>query len=267
MRELEEILGVAREAARAAAQVHLRHLGRVAEAEWTEKGTVDFVTHVDRQAEEEIVRRVAARFPTHAVLAEEGTRADGAAAEGAEWLWVVDPLDGTTNFLHGYPMFAVSIGVLHRGEAAAAVVLAPATGEEWTALRGAGAFRNGERVRVSAVGDLRRSLIGTGIPFRALDTFPRYVAEMEAVVRATSGVRRAGSAALDLCHVASGYFDGFWEHALSPWDFAAGVLLIREAGGIVTRVDGGPVDLLQPGSVLAGNPRIHALLGALIRDA
>ena len=256
------VLEVALAAARAAAEVHRAHVGRVAEAEWGLKGDVDFVTHVDREAEREIVARIGDAFPGHRVLAEEGTTAD--AAEDAEWLWIVDPLDGTTNFLHGYPMFCASIGVMHRGELVAGAVVDTNSRDEWTALRGEGAYRNGERIHVSRIEDLRRALIGTGFPFRAIDTFPQYLSELDTIVRATSGPRRAGSAALDLCHLAAGWFDGFWEHLLSPWDIAAGVLIVREAGGVVTRQDGSELDVLVAGSVLGGNPAVYGqLLGLL----
>lgn len=186
--------------------------------------------------------------------------------DAAEWTWIVDPLDGTTNYLHGYPMYAVSIGIVHCGEPAAGLVLNSASGEVWTAARGAGAFRDGRPIRVSRIHSLRRALIGTGFPSRTVALLPRYTPQLEAALRATSGVRRAGSAALDLCHLATGWFDGFWELTLAPWDVAAGVVIIREAGGVVTRLDG-TTDVLGHGSILAGNPAIHEALGALLRAA
>ena len=258
------VLDTAAAAARAAAAVHRAHLGLTTVEDWTVKGTADFVTHVDQEAEAAIVDRVLSRHRGHAIMAEEG---ELVGALDDEWLWIVDPLDGTTNFLHGYPMFGVSIAVLHRGELAAAFVLGTPTGEEWSAVRGEGTRLDGRPVRVSRIRELRQSLIGTGFPFRSLDTISAYQREFEAVVRLTSGLRRAGSAALDLCHVATGYFDGFWEHSLAPWDYAAGVLLVREAGGVVTRMDGTPIDPLVAGSVLAGNPEIHADLEQVLRAA
>ena len=284
---MNEILTVAQTAARAAAAVHRRYLGRVDVAEWSEKGAADFVSHVDHAAEAVILDHIREQFPDHRMLAEEafaerqrtsgvtemsGTdspAAPGAGAPGAaepDWLWVVDPLDGTTNYLHGYPAYAVSIGVLRRGVLEAAVVLNSASGDEWSAVRAGGAFLNGERIRVSEIADMARALIGTGFPFKALHLLPEYGGQLADVLRATSGVRRAGSAALDLCHVACGWFDGFWELDLAPWDVAAGTLIVREAGGVVTRIDGSE-DVVGQGSLLAGNPVIHASLGDVVRKA
>jgi len=268
---VRELLDTALSAAREAAEVHRRHLGRVDVADWNEKGTADFVTHVDRAAEAGIVRHVRARFPDHTFLAEEETSerhgVSGVPSEALSgWTWVVDPLDGTTNFLHAYPMYAVSIAVAHAGALRAAVVINSATGEEWTALQGDGAYRNGERISVSAITELKRALIGTGFPFKALHLLPEYTAQLSAVLSATSGVRRAGSAALDLCHLATGWFDGFWELTLAPWDVAAGTLIVREAGGIVTRLDGSE-NVIGHGSIVAGNPALHGPLGELVRRA
>lgn len=265
---ISAVLDTALDAARAAAAVHREHVGRVTVAEWTEKGAADFVTHVDRAAEAAIVQRIRHRFPTHRVLAEEA-ESERAAGSGvsissdAGWQWIVDPLDGTTNYLHGYPVYAVSIGVAHAGRLRAAVVLNSASGEEWTACEGGGAYRNGSAIRVSGIDRLAHALIGTGFPFKALQLLPEYASQFDAVLRASSGVRRAGSAALDLCHVACGWFDGFWELSLAPWDVAAGALIVREAGGLVTRLDGAS-DVLGHGAVLAGNAAIHAALGRLV---
>lgn len=266
MSERQTLLDIALESARAAVEVHRRHLGRVGVEAWAEKGAKDFVTFVDREAEECIVSRIRAHFPEHAILAEEGTAASTlseVAAASADWLWVIDPLDGTTNYLHRYPMYAASVAVLHRGEPVAGAVVSGATGEEWTALKGGGAYLNGSPIRVSEVDRLPRALIGTGFPFKAKELLPRYLQQFDAVLRHSAGVRRAGSAALDLCHLATGYFDGFWELVLAPWDIAAGVLIVREAGGIVTSLDG-ELDPTAGGPVLAGNPAIHAALGTLL---
>lgn len=274
--EYGDLLETALAAARAAVEVHRRNLGRVQVEDWSAKGVSDFVTHVDREAEARILEIVSARFPDHAILAEEGATAvaersggEAAAAPGpdslaAEWLWVVDPLDGTTNFLHGYPMYSASVAVLHRGEPVAAAVISGATGEEWTAVRGGGAARDGKPIHVSAIDRLELALIGTGFPFKTIHEMPRYLRQLDGTLRRTSGVRRGGSAAIDLCHLATGYLDGFWELTLAPWDYAAGALLVREAGGVITRVDGEPLDLRSGGSVLAGNPAIHAALQSLL---
>lgn len=269
---MNRLLEVARQAAREAAAVHREHLGRVDVADWSEKGTADFVTHVDRAAESVILDHVRAAFPDHRLLAEESAAERDAAfgvtnRSGAdEWTWIIDPLDGTTNYLHGYPVYAVSIGVACGSDLQAAVVLNSATGEEWSAVRGGGAFLDGSRIGVSTIDTLPRALIGTGFPFKSLHLLPVYTRQLEAALRATAGVRRAGSAALDLCHVATGWLDGFWELDLAPWDVAAGALIVREAGGIVTRLDGSE-DVNGHGSLLAGNPAIQAAFGELVRSA
>jgi myo-inositol-1(or 4)-monophosphatase len=259
----EALLDCALTAARAAADIHRRYLGRVAPDEWSEKGVADFVTHVDREAESAIVAEIRRRFPSHAILAEESADAAGPPTS-AEWLWIVDPLDGTTNFLHRYPAYAASVAVARRGELVAGAVVSAATDEEWWAVRGGGAFHGGRPIRVSQLADLRLALIGTGFPFKALDLLPRYLRQFDAVLRRSAGIRRAGSAALDLCHLATGYFDGFWELLLAPWDIAAGTLIVREAGGVVTALDGRADVLDGHGAVLAGNPAIRAELGAVL---
>lgn len=268
--DLNELLSVAEAAARDAVAVHRKHLGTVRVEDWSEKGVSDFVTHVDREAEDVIVTRIARAFPSHDVLAEEAASdagGVGSAARDAEWLWIVDPLDGTTNFLHGYPSYSASVAVAHRGQIVAGAVAHGSTGEVWTAARGGGAFRNGRPVHVSAVAQLRLSLIGTGFPFKRLDLLPRYLLQFEAILRSSSGIRRAGSAALDLCHLASGYFDGFWELVLAPWDVAAGSLLVREAGGVITNLAGEPLGFLEGGPLVAGNPAIHEQLRHILGRA
>ncbi|MFW6202484.1 MAG: inositol monophosphatase family protein [Gemmatimonadota bacterium] len=261
-----ELLETALDAARAAAALHHDHLGRHDTDAWAVKGRADFVTETDREAERRIVERIRTAFPDHAILAEE--RADAGIAPGeSDWLWIIDPLDGTTNFLHGYPAYAVSIAVARRGELRAGVVLSSATGEEWTAVRDGGAFKDGEPIRVSSVAAMPEALIGTGFPFKRPEMLPRYMHQLSAVLRATAGVRRAGSAALDLAHLATGWFDGFWELWLAPWDIAAGTLIVREAGGIVTTPAGDDVDLARGGAVLAGNPSIYRALRGLLADS
>jgi myo-inositol-1(or 4)-monophosphatase len=267
--EYSSVLDVALAAARDAASIHATHLGRVETDAWTAKGVADFVTHVDRAAEAAILARIRSSFPAHAVLAEEEATRDGAPGvvlPDAEWVWIVDPLDGTTNFLHRYPIYAVSIAVVHRGELVAGAVMSGATQETWCALRGGGEFKDGQRIHVSAIDRLDLALIGTGFPFKTVERLPEYLPQFAAVLRQSSGIRRAGSAALDLCYVATGSFDGFWELTLAPWDVAAGALIVREAGGVVTRLDG-DTEVLAPGGLLAGNPVIHATLGDLLRDA
>lgn len=253
-------LAVARTAAGAAAAIHRKHLGTFGQESWNSKGPADFVTHVDHEAEATIVAHLRRAFPGHAILAEEE---GGGSSDTDAWLWVVDPLDGTTNYLHAYPMYAVSIALLHEGVPVVGVVVNSASGEEWHAQRSGGAFRNGEAIQVSRIAALERSLIGTGFPFKVQQYIPAYLAQLDVLLRRTAGVRRAGAAALDLCHVASGYLDGFWELGLAPWDVAAGTLIIREAGGVITRLDGS-TDVIGPGSILAGNPAIHEALFAAL---
>lgn len=262
--EYKNALAVAHAAARAAADVHQSHLGKVAIDDWSAKGVADFVTFVDREAEAEIVGQIRSAFPAHHILAEESAEDLDGTAELAEWTWIVDPLDGTTNFLHRYPMYCASVAVLRGGAPVAAAVVAGSSGEEWTAARGCGAFRNGERISVSAMHRLDRALIGTGFPFKLPHMLNRYLEQFEHVIRHVSDIRRGGSAALDLCHVATGYLDGFWELDLRPWDYAAGVLMIREAGGVISGLHREPVWAPEGGGIIAGNPFIYGELARML---
>jgi myo-inositol-1(or 4)-monophosphatase len=267
--ERSQLARIALEAARLAAEVQRRHLGRLDVSEWAEKGASDFVTRVDREAESRLVEHLERWCPGHEIMAEESTDLGDEASvrerfESAEYLWLVDPLDGTTNYLHGYPAYAASVAVAHGGEVVAGAVVDGSSGTEWWAWQGGGAWRDGSRVWVSGIDRLDRALVGTGFPFKVLDLLPSYLIQFAAVLSRTSGIRRAGSAALDLCHVADGRFDGFWELWLAPWDIAAGTLMIREAGGMVTSL-GGTGDVRGGGAIVAGNPAIHGgLLGLLM---
>jgi len=267
---MADLLSTARTAARAAADVHRRYLGQVRIEDADEKSASDFVSRVDMESQEAALRVIRDRFPDHRILAEEedGRAGPSSWIEGHEPAWVVDPLDGTTNFLHGHPAFGASIGVLVDGRPAAGAVDAAATGESWWAARGEGAYRNGKRIRVSGVRTLRRALVGTGFPFKRLDLLPRYLEQFRRVLPATSGIRRAGSAALDMCFLAQGSFDVFWELFLSPWDVAAGAAILEEAGGVIRRPGGGAMDFgPRGGAVLAGNSvEIVDLLEALIEE-
>ena len=224
--------------------------------EWRVKAHADFVSDVDMAAERIIRETLAEYVPDSKVMGEE---LSPDSAPGAGVHFIVDPLDGTTNFLHGYPEYAVSIALVLDGALSAGVVRNAATGECFTACIGAGAERDGARISVSSNTDPARALVGTGFPFRSFTHVKRYLRQFENVSRATSGIRRAGSAALDLCDVACGRFDAFWELQLSPWDFAAGALIIREAGGIVTDIDGGEVPY-TPSSIVAGSAALHPWL-------
>ena len=249
---VEELLATATAGARAAARIHREAAGGDG-GRWVREKTAssDFVSDVDMAAQEAALAVVAARHPGHAILAEE----EGGGHEGApgdEHLWLVDPLDGTTNFLHGHPYHAASVAVWDGVGPLAAAVEAQALGRVWTAARGHGTRENGEPVRVSRTSRLDRFLLGTGFPFKDRAALPGYLRQLDRALRRTAGVRRTGAAAIDLAYVANGILDGFWESRLGPWDFGAGVLLVIEAGGVVERVEGGPVGA-ETGSVLAAN--------------
>jgi myo-inositol-1(or 4)-monophosphatase len=266
-----ELARIALDGARLAVEVQRRYLGRLGEAEWSEKGASDFVTAVDREAEAAVVAHTRGCCPDHEIMAEESTvlgddASIRARVTAAEHLWLVDPLDGTTNYLHGYPAYAASVAVARGGELVAGAVVDGARGTEWLAWRGGGAWRDGERIGVSAIDRLDRSLVGTGFPFKVLHLLPGYLTQFDRVLRQVSGIRRAGSAALDLCHVADGRFDGFWELWLAPWDIAAGTMIVREAGGVVTTPAGDP-DVRAGGAIVAGNPTIHSRLVTLLAEA
>ena len=256
---MQATLHIAVRAARAAGRILLRYSDRLDRLSVHAKGHNDFVSEVDKSAEAAILQELRAKFPDHAILAEES----GAQAGKSAFEWVIDPLDGTTNYLHGFPQFAVSIALRHRGRLECAVVYDPLREELFTATRGGGAQLNDRRVRVSDRPTLEGALIGTGFPFREQRHLEAYLAMFRALIQATAGVRRPGSAALDLAYVACGRTDGFWELGLAEWDIAAGALLITEAGGVISDLTGGG-RLFETGHVVAGNPRIHrALLRAL----
>jgi len=251
---MHPMLNIAIKAARQAGKIILRHLDQLDRVQVESKGRNDFVSHVDRMAEEAILDVIRRAYPEHAVLAEES-----GLHRQHDYLWIVDPLDGTTNFLHGYPQFAVSIAVYHQGRPFQGVILDPLRNELFTASRGGGAQLNDRRIRVSKTSTLEQSLLGTGFPFKRMDHLETWIDSFRLLLPRTSGVRRAGSAALDLAHVACGRLDGFWEFGLSPWDIAAGCLLLQEAGGIVSDFSGGQ-SFLETGDVIGGNPRLHAEL-------
>lgn len=265
-----EMLDVATRAARAAAEVHRTGAGELDPADWDVKGRSDFVTEVDREAERRIVEIIRAAFPNDAIEAEEGTGGSAEAGDAAV-RWIIDPLDGTTNWLHGYPEYAVSIAAQDANGLVAGVVLNSALGETFDATRGGGARRNGEPIAVSKICDLRLALVGTGFPFKRLHLLPAYLETFSSVLRATSGIRRAGAAALDLCDVACGRLDAFFEFHLMPWDVAAGALIVREAGGFFEplRVPGLPMGSgdLPAGGYVAGAPGVWAEFQALMPDS
>jgi len=221
------------------------------------KGPNDYVSEVDRAAEAAIIEILLEAYPGHAILAEESGREHG--AKHSEYTWIIDPLDGTTNFLHGFPVYAVSIGLAFRGKVEQGVVYDPTRNDLFFASKGRGAFLNDRRLRVSRRTRITDALIGTGFPFRKGDNFKRYVKMFEEVMQHCAGLRRPGAAALDLCYVAAGYYDGFFETGLNPWDVAAGSLIITEAGGLIGNFTG-EADYLYQREVVAGNPKVYGQL-------
>lgn len=265
----EELVQTALEAAEAAARVHDRFAGTIDVSAATVKAARDFVSQVDIEAQRAALAVIRTRHPHHAILAEEDDPSAtpvGSARPDAP-TWIVDPLDGTTNYLHGHPQYAASVAVAAGDRLLAGAVLAPATGERWWAAAGKGAWKGTARIGVSNRQDLATALVGTGFPFKQLDLLPDYLVQFDRVLRQTTGIRRGGSAALDLCYLAQGSIDAFWELELSPWDVAAGALIVQEAGGVVARLDGRDLDVQQVGSVLAANSQAltHALGGLVKR--
>ena len=219
----------------------------------------DFVTQIDEAAEEAVIDTVRKAYPEHGFLAEES----GESAPDAEYIWIIDPLDGTANFIHGFPQYAVSIAVQHRGSLAHAVVYDPTRNELFTASKGHGAYLNDRRIRVSKCQKLDDALVGTGFPFKELSRLDLYMKQLKFFMGKSSGVRRAGAAALDLAYVACGRLDAFWELGLAPWDMAAGALLIAEAGGLVADMSG-EQDFMSTGDLVAATPKIFpAVLEAM----
>ena len=250
-----DYITTASEIARRAGALLLEYLHRGVKTEYKGVGTVDVVTEADRASEKLIVESLRAAFPKHGVVGEEGSRSQSS----GECLWYVDPLDGTTNFAHGFPVFCVSLGLARNNEVIAGVVFDPTRNELFAAERGSGATLNGEAIRVSKIGKLGESLLGTGFPSKKRHLNPNIHFYHQLTLK-SHGLRRAGSAALDLACVASGRYDGYWEFNLNAWDTSAGVLLVEEAGGKLTHVDGSRFDVAASRDVLATNGFIHAEL-------
>ena len=258
---LHPMLNIAVKAARAAGAIINRASLDLDLLNVGSKGPNDFVTEVDQAAEAAIIETLLTAYPGHGILAEESGREHG--ARDSEYVWIIDPLDGTTNFIHGLPMYCVSIALAHRGVIQQAVVYDPTRNDLFHATRGRGAYMNDRRLRVSKRTRLSDALIGTGFPYRKGDNLKRYMKMFEAVMQECAGVRRPGSAALDLCYVAAGYYDGFFETGLQPWDVAAGSLIITEAGGLVGNFTG-ESDYLYQREVVAATPRIYGQLVPLL---
>ena len=253
-------LNIAVKAARRAGSIITRASEDIGSLTINDKGFNDFVTEVDLASEKEIIRVLKASYPDHAFLGEES-----GLSHQADNVWIIDPLDGTTNFLHGFPQYCVSIALEQKGEITQAVIYDPNRNDLFTATKGQGAYLNQKRMRVSNKSKLKESILGTGFPFRDFQHLPVYLKIFEDVVRGTSGVRRPGSAALDLAYVAAGWFDGFFEINLSKWDIAAGGLLVTEAGGIVSdfsEKDG----WLESGNIVASTPKIYDPLIKIIQS-
>lgn len=256
---MHPMLNIAVRAARSAGNIIVRNLDRVDTLTVHTKDRNDFVSEVDRQAEQEIIGILRKAYPGHGVLAEESGSQDG-----NDYLWIIDPLDGTTNYLHGFPQFAVSIALQYKGHIEQGVVYDPLRQELFTASRGAGATLNDRRIRVTSRRSLDGALLGTGFPFKAQQHLDAYLDMFRALFPKTAGIRRPGSAALDLAYVAAGRLDGFWEIGLNIWDMAAGVLLIQEAGGLSSDFLGGH-EYLKNGNLVAGNPKVFAEILKVIR--
>jgi len=247
-----DFLNRAIDASKLAGRHILDNLGKLSKDEIDTKQSSDFVTRVDKESEEIIVRIIKERFPEHHFLAEE-THKDN---EPGEYRWIIDPLDGTTNFIHQYPAFSVSIALEHKGEVIVGVIFDPLRNELFTAEKEGGAFLNDNSIRVSQLNDMGSALITTGFPFRKKQLLDDYLRLFKSILMKVSDIRRAGSAALDLAHLACGRCDGFFEIGLNPWDVAAGSIIIKEAGGIISDFGGGNNYLLT-GNIVAGTPFIH----------
>lgn len=261
---MQAALHIAITAAREAGKTIAHNLGRVDSLSIHAKKKNDFVSEIDHQAEREIISIIRRAYPDHSILAEESGSSHGKADTG-EYQWIIDPLDGTTNYLHGFPHHSVSIALRHRGRLEAGVIYDPLRGELFCASRGNGATLNDRKIRVASLNGLEDALLGTGLPFREGQDVDAYLATLRALILHTSGIRRAGSAALDLAYVAAGRLDGFWEFGLNAWDIAAGCLLIQEAGGLVGDPAGGHTHL-ETGDIVAANPKVfRAMLDSIHR--
>lgn len=259
VRAMHPMLNIATRAARNAGRILMRYFERTDQLSVTSKNRNDFVSEVDRSAEAAIIQELRSRYPDHAILAEESGE-----HQGSDFQWVIDPLDGTTNYLHGFPQFSVSIALKYRNRLEQAVVYDPLREEMFTASRGQGAQLNDRRLRVAARTSLEGALIGTGFPYRDHSHLDSYLGMFKAMIQDTAGIRRPGSAALDIAYVAAGRSDGFWELGLAQWDLAAGALLVKEAGGTVSDIAGGD-RYLETGNIVAGNLKVHQAMLAEIR--
>ncbi|OQX32386.1 MAG: inositol monophosphatase [Candidatus Sedimenticola endophacoides] len=256
---MQPTTNIAIRAARSAGSVLMRYFQRIDSLTIDSKGKNDFVTEVDRASEQAIIAVLRKAYPSHSILAEES-----GSHEGNDFQWVIDPLDGTTNYLHGFPQFSISIALKHKGVLETAVVYDPLRDEIFTANRGAGAMLNDRRLRIADRKGLGGALLGTGFPYRDFRHMEAYMGMLQTFARECAGIRRPGSAALDFAYVAAGRLDGFWELGLAEWDFAAGALLVKEAGGTVSDIGGGG-RFLETGNVVAGGLKLHGAMLKAIR--
>ena len=255
---MQPMLNIAVRAARSAGEIILRSADKASHLAVDSKGKNDFATEIDRLAEKEIISIIKAAYPEHSILAEEsGEHA------GNDFVWIIDPLDGTTNFIHGFPQYAVSIALKYKNRIEIGVVYDPQRDELFTAKRGGGAMLNNRRLRVTALTSMKGALIGTGFPFKVPQHLDAYLNMFRAITIDSAGIRRAGSAALDLAYLAAGRLDAFWEIELKEWDMAAGILLVKEAGGVATDFSFND-NYLTSGNLIAGSPRMHQLMYQLI---
>lgn len=248
---MHPMLNIAIRAARNAGAIIQRSSENVSQLTISKKSKNDFVSEVDRLAEQEIIQMIKYHYPDHSILAEESGE-----HKGNEYTWVIDPLDGTTNFLHGYPQYSVSIALKNKGKTEVGVVYDPLRDELFTAEKGGGAMLNNRKIRVSKQTDLSTALLGTGFPFKFPQHLDAYMHMFKALTPTTAGIRRAGSAALDLAYLSMGRLDGFWEIGLKEWDMAAGILLVQEAGGVVTDFSFND-EFVKSGNIITGNPKMH----------
>ncbi|HOA83146.1 MAG TPA: inositol monophosphatase family protein [Thermodesulfovibrio thiophilus] len=258
---MKDYLSIGIQAAKLAGTIIQDRIGTISTDEITQKSVSDYVTDVDVTSEKTIIEHIKKFFPSHQIMAEESSNS----YQKTEYLWIIDPLDGTTNFIHGFPVVAVSIALMHKGNIVIGVVYDPTRDELFYAEQGSGAFLNENRIKVSSIKNASLSLISTGFPFRNKQYIDQYMKIFRELLYSVSDLRRPGAAAIDLAYVASGRVDGFFEFALSPWDIAAGSILIKEAGGTVSDFEGAET-YLKTGHIIAGNPEIHLFLVNKIRN-
>jgi myo-inositol-1(or 4)-monophosphatase len=250
-------------AARKAARGLIRDFGEVEQLQVSIKGPANFVSVADQRAEKTLFEELSRARPQYGFLMEEGGAVDG---PDKTHRWIIDPIDGTTNFLHGIPLFAISVGLEREGQLVAGLIFNPVSNELYTAERGKGAYLNDRRLRVSSRQTLADAVLATGIPHRGRANHPRFLREIETVMRQIAGIRRTGAASLDLAWTAAGRFDGYWEHDIKPWDMAAGIVIVREAGGLATDAEGGQA-MFDTGSIVVGNPAVQRGMLQVLSEA